>query len=265
MSESELQELADRVEPDFFGHIWRMSDQCEKATDAQIPNLGKRLPVCAQRLQRVTFLLARLGTCSWGCSGGDHVAEYLVTRSVGTVVASYRCIRTGFYDQSITLTRSIGETANLFALFHADQSLKAEWKAADRKGRLTKFGPVKIRLLLESKGELVPIEEDRYRELSEIGVHPVPGARPQDFSDHGRGQIGGRLQDSALFVTVNELAYATFFLAFFGVLNVNVEDGIRKQVLQASVDLYDSIGAMQVTNWDEARAKLQAIAKQATI
>jgi hypothetical protein len=259
VSNREPEDLAAQAEADYFGYVWRLSDSCEKTTDAQIPHLGKRLPVCVQRLERLAFLLGRLGSCSWGCRGGDHIAEYLITRSVGTILSSFRCTRTGYYDQSITLTRSVGETANLFAMFHSDKSLKAEWSAADRKTRLSKFGPVRIRLLLESKGELVPIEEDRYRELSEVGVHPVPGGRPQDFSEHGRGQIGGRFQDSAVFVTVNELAYATCFLAFFGALNVDIEEDVRKEILQASADLYVSIGSMQITNWDETKAKLRTM------
>jgi hypothetical protein len=258
MNEGEPQELADKVEADYFAYVWQMSNECERITEDQIPKLGKRLPLCVQRLQRLNFLLARLGTCSWGCRGGDHVVEYLVTRAVGTMQASLRCIRTGFYDQSLTLTRSIGETANLLALFHADKTLQAESTAADRRTRLNRFGPVKIRLLLEGKGELVPVEEDRYRELSEIGTHPVPGGRPQDFSEHGRGQIGGRYQETALFITVNELAYASFFLGFFGALTANIDDERRKEIGQAAADVYVVIGGIQITNWDETKQKLRA-------
>lgn len=257
MNQPPSKELVDQVERDFFGHVWRLSERCEKGTDERIRDLGQKLPKCVERLERLTWLLGRLGTCSWGCHGGDHVVEYLVTRGVGTILSSYRCIRTGFYDQSITLTRSIGETANLLALFHADATLRAEWTAADRRGRLNKFGPVKIRLLLEKLDQLVPIEEDRYRELSEIGVHPVPGARPQDFSEHGQGQIGGWYQETAVFVTVNELAYATFFLAFFGALQADLEQDVRKEILRAAAALYRQIGGIQITNWGETKAKIQ--------
>lgn len=257
MNEGEPEDLAAKVEADYFAYVWRMSDYCEKVTDEQIPQMGKRLPLCVKRLERLNFLLARLGTCSWGCHGGDHVVEYLLTRAVGTMQSSFRCIRTGFYDQSLTLTRSIGETANLLALFHADEALKAEWTAADRRTRLNKFGPVKIRILLEGKGELIPIEEERYRELSEIGTHPVPGNRPQDFSEHGRGQIGGRYQESALFITINELAYASFFLGFFGALTTNIDDARRKEVAQAAADVYVVIGNIQITNWDDTKQKLR--------
>jgi hypothetical protein len=73
----------------------------------------------------------------------------------------------GYYDEALNLVHAIGETNNIVLLSVFDKVSFAQWLKADKKTRINKFGPVKVRLLLEAAKDCAPVlaDEDWYSEF----------------------------------------------------------------------------------------------------
>src|SRR5262245_13348972 len=90
-------------------------DSCEKHSHTRLLQMGHKAPQCLENLGTVLSLLDRAASCFWGCHEGDHLIEYLAGRVAASARASLRLLYFGFYDESLSITRSIGEAANLLA------------------------------------------------------------------------------------------------------------------------------------------------------
>ena len=60
-------------------------------------------------------------------------------------MAALQVAQSGYYDEALNQVRSLGEMANLFALFAADRTSFAAWAAASKKVRLSQYGPAAVR------------------------------------------------------------------------------------------------------------------------
>jgi hypothetical protein len=198
-------------------------------------------------------ILYRLGSCHYGCRGGDHQIEWLIVKFVNQAMSAYRLTRDGQYDEALTLIRGAGELVNLIWLFHDDPNAFAEWRASDKKTRLKKFGPWAVRDRLKNHPIGPPIDNDRYQALCEIGTHPTPAQVPGHFSGTGRGVLGAIVQEVGVFVCVNELAYATAMTVPVGILAAAAPE-VRDQLKTASLELLDTIGSYDVLNYEEGLA-----------
>jgi len=105
---------------DFLKLVSQQEDACEARTASALPRLGKLAPACYRNLGTVLSLLDRAASCYWGCRGGDHVVEYIAGRSCSSARAARRLFEFGYYDESLSINRSIGEIANLLLLFNFD-------------------------------------------------------------------------------------------------------------------------------------------------
>ncbi len=190
---------------DFVRAILQMASRCETESDQYIETF-------TQEFGTVLSLLDRASSCYWGCAGGDHTAEHIVGRSCGLAMGAFSLARSGSYDESLSLTRSLGETANLAYLFATDMNILGEWKNANDHDRKRNFTPLKIRMELEKKGKLVPIDENRYRQLSEKGTHIVPRIPPQMYNSSKLSVASGVFQKVGLCVCLTELGYALSIL-----------------------------------------------------
>ena len=121
----------------FLRLLWEQEDACELATDGRLPGMGTKAPACLEEISTVLSLLDRMASCWWICRKGDHLIEYLCGRAASTGRAALRLMRLGFYDESLALSRGLGEIANLFALFQEDGRAFSEWKGASRGDRLS--------------------------------------------------------------------------------------------------------------------------------
>lgn len=191
---------------DFFEVVSKVETACVTASLKEIPELGINIPACYASLGDVLSMLYAEAACSFGCAGGDHFWQKLTARIVGHSLASLRLAMSGYYDESLSLTRSVGEIANLLFLFAAKPELVKCWQSSDDKRRKKHFGPVKVRLAIEELGHRPPIDESRYSLLCEVGVHLAPSVSPQAFNEHGRPSLGATLRGSELMVTLNELS-----------------------------------------------------------
>jgi hypothetical protein len=90
--------------------------------------------------------------------------------------SALKLILSGYYHASISIKRSMLETAFLLDYFSTDQALIKEWDENDEKTRTKgKFNPTNVRKALDERDDFE--EEKRkqhYKRLSELGTHPTP-------------------------------------------------------------------------------------------
>lgn len=242
---------------DFLRLIWKQEDAVELDTDKAVGRLGKKAPKALQAIGTVLSLMARMGSCWWGCRKGNHVIEYLCGRVTSTSRASLRLMRLGFYDESLSLSRSIGEVSNLLSLFHYDSPAFDQWMAMPEKERLREFGPVRVRIRLEQIGVPVPSGKERYGLLSQIAAHVNPGTKPQAHNLLGVPSTGAMFQEEGILVALNELAIALSCAALFGVLLLRCEPPVKKQILRSVKRLMEQIGGANITEIAGYRASTE--------
>ncbi len=157
----------------------------------------------------VLSFLDRLGSCFWGCRGGDHIIEYLVIRSCSSTFAGVRLIRSGFYDEALSLARNVGEIGNLTFLFAYDPGSYRRWRSSSRKNRMKQFSPARVRQALEQLNLPVPIEQTMYSHLSERATHVTPDLKPQSHDAASPPKTGGIAFDEfAAVICLQHLALA---------------------------------------------------------
>jgi hypothetical protein len=187
-----------------------------------------------------------IGSCYWGCARGDHAAEYLIGRSSSTARAAFLLLESAYYDEALSLVRSLGELTNLLFLFGIRPAAASEWKSCADAERRRKFAPVKVRLAIESAGAPVPVDENRYGTLSERGVHVGPHTAPQRFNPAGVPTLGGFFQGPGALVVLNELSYVVALLLLLGAKLVSLPPMVRQSVTATAEDLYSSVGTVDV-------------------
>src|SRR5258708_6593527 len=165
-------------------------------SDAQYQLIGTALSV-----------LYQAATCHRKCHGGPHILESLCGRMYNLAVGAYLLAQRGLYDEALNLTRSIGEASNLIALSVIDKAALKEWLSSDKKTRLSKFSPSKIRKALErQEPALVLASEDWYAKFCEAYTHVTPQTKPNMHNSRGQAYVGGVYQAEGLNSTLEELA-----------------------------------------------------------
>ena len=170
----------------------KVESQCAIESLREIPKLGISVPACYECLGDVLSMLYAEASCFYGCPGGDHFLERLTARVVAHSLSSLRLAVLGYYDESLALTRNLGEIANLLLLFAARPELLASRRVDGEAQRRKNFSAVKVRLKLEELGLNPPISSTRYSLLSEVGVHLVPSVSPQTFNERWLLLLPGR-------------------------------------------------------------------------
>src|SRR5258708_30895033 len=155
----------------FLEIIARAETTCAQAATIELPKLGEKAALCHETLGMTLALLDCGGSCYWGCAQGDHRLEYLTGRAANSAYAALNLMRRGYYDQSLSLARTLGEIANLMALFAYDKSKLDEWKRISDKERRQKFSAVKVRLAIDSMSKPLPNAKQRYGSSSVFSIH----------------------------------------------------------------------------------------------
>lgn len=239
---------------DFLELIWSQEDDCETVTDKLLPTLGEKAPACLENLGTVLSLLDRMASCWWKCRGGDHLVEYLCGKVASNARGSLRLMRLGFYDESLILCRSIGETSNLLQLFALDKDSLEEWQSSSRRERMNSFGPKSVRVKLEDLGSPL-IKEDRYRLLSEQAAHPHPQTKPQSYNMLEVPRAGASVQQEGLLISLNELALSLLPATIYGTRLLSLDCEIRDHILSASRKLAENIGGVTITEIGDYRRR----------
>lgn len=200
--------LIDTSSPtDFLTLVRSLEDRTESQTLSAIPELGVRTPACYELAGEVLYVLDAMGSCASVCDPKQHDITFLSGKASSYGRASLRLIQIGHYDESLLLTRSLGEIANLLTLFVFESQSLGDWRAA--KGRFT---PVKVRCRIEAATDAnlsVGIDESTYNELSGRSAHIDRNLlEPNSFNPSGIPTTGGRYQEEGLIVCLNELCKA---------------------------------------------------------
>jgi hypothetical protein len=158
--------------------------------------------------------LYQAATCHRECHGGDHVLEFLCGRAYNHAAAALELILSGYYDEALNLTRSIGEISNLISLSVVDKVSFNAWLAADTRTRIHRYGPGAIRRLLEDAPDgkaLMYADSDWYSLFCETYTHPTPTTKPN--AHEARGHVGGMYQKKGMDDSLNELPTVLTFIA----------------------------------------------------
>ncbi|MEO1018068.1 MAG: hypothetical protein AAFY56_10285 [Pseudomonadota bacterium] len=102
------------------------------------------------------------------------VVQVLAMRLFNGFAASLKLVVSGYGQIGAQIVRDLLETSFLLDFFSGDRAAISEWRGADRKQRIKKFGPLHIRMALDTRDGLQ--EEKRrvaYELLSELAAHPT--------------------------------------------------------------------------------------------
>lgn len=256
---------------EFLDLAWDLEHQCESYTRQRIETLGTKAPKCFRDMGTVLSFLDRMATCWWGCKRGDHIVECLIGRVASSAHASLGLMLRGYYDESLSITRSIGEIANLFALFASDGVAFERWKCSDKRTRLSEFSPFSVRKALENLSVKPPVEKERYSLLCEVGTHVTPQTKPQAHNIIDLpASLGGRFQEEGLFLCLNELALSIVLATLYATQLSNIDSSMKLEILTSGRVLAESIGGIDIIErekrpWfqldEETKAKARAVVR----
>ncbi len=232
----------------FLELAWRQEEECQTQTDALLPNLGKKAPATMNHVGTVMSLLDRMACCSWGCRGGDHRIEYLCGRAVNNARAAVRLLRFGLYDESLALSRAIGETANLMQLFTVRESALDEWRHATHRQVRNKFSPYKVRKRLEELAKSPAIAQEHYARLSSLATHVGPHTVPQSHNVVGIPLTRSQVQEKGLLLCLNELAIPLSVVADLGAVLLDLDKETRLRIRNCARTLAVHIGGVNYRN-----------------
>lgn len=148
-------------------------------------------------------------TCHRKCYGGGHLLERLVGKMYNLSCAAYSLITLGFYDEALSMIRSIGEISNLLSLSISDKDAIREWISSDEKTRRKKFSPVQVRKRIEENGGAMLANQNWYSTLSNDYIHPTPNTKPNMHNKENTPVAGGVIQEQGVHGAIRNLAYIT--------------------------------------------------------
>ena len=226
---------------DALRSIRRVSAACrEESTESLNASQKELLRLFGDTLS----VLDRAASCWWRCSGSNspHAIEYLIGGAASSASASLNLAMDGYYDESIGLTRSVAERANLLYLFVYSVSDFGAWISGEPANRWREYGPAKVRKKVERLGLTPPFGRDYYNLLSGRGVHP--GAIPQVYSSHLRPATGGYFQSAGFNTCLVESASALSYLASFGIgILSHLPIELRKEIWVYPMQLAEQVNA----------------------
>jgi hypothetical protein len=173
-------------------------------------------------------VLFEAATCHRKCWGGGHKMEFMAGRVYNLACAAYSLVCIAYYDEALNLTRSLGEIANLVALFHMDDSAFEKWVKMPNDARREAFGPGKVRKRLKSEGGLLLMDDAKYWELCESYTHPTPNTMPNKHNDQQRAICGGFIQERGLAYSLEALTSLTGAIAMFYAALFNFDDSFQE-------------------------------------
>lgn len=230
----------------FLEFIVDLQAKVSAETLATVPKMGKKLPNAIEAMGSVLAYLDGLAACLWGCSAGDHKAEYLVGRAVSISYGAILLTSSGQYDEALALIRVVGEITNLMALFTAEPQSFGEWKSMSEKDRRKAFAPFRVRKRVAATQTPLIVEDERYGLLSGL-IHAGPDGKPQAHGDTNRPRTVPRLQDTGLFKCTNELARCIALLPVFATQLIKCPDEIRGKIRKHARELAKNVGSIDVT------------------
>jgi hypothetical protein len=235
---------------------------CEAYTLAMLPRMGTRLPLCYRNIGVSLALLDRVACCGFGCPGEQdpHRIQRLLGRCVSNASASLALALQGQYDESLLLTRNVGEVANLLLLFTLDPAEQNDWETLEGSAHWNKFRPKKVRGRIGKHNQVPLMAEAEYGVLSEVAVHVGPHTSPQSLGIPTKALLGGYYNGAAFAVCINELASALAGVSLVSKLVLKAED--FEGVATAAAALFMSVGPVRLGKLPEIwKTELEKLAQ----
>jgi hypothetical protein len=231
---------------EYLDLIDELEARCEKATEEYLPHAGETAPNTSRALGTYLSLLDRLSSCWWGCPGGDHAVEYLISRVVGSLRAALRLMRAGLYDEALNALRTSAEIVNLLRLFALDAALLSRWRAAEAPARFGMARPTHVIKALKVAGLPNPLDAERYDLLSRI-AHGNTSHAPQAYNALALPHTAGRFQEAGCLVVLNESATIAAIALVAALDLIPLDKNLQLNLLQRGRELAEDIGAVNVT------------------
>lgn len=190
-------------------------------------------------------VLYEASTCHRKCHGGPHVLESLCGRTYNLGAAALQLTNSGYYDEALSLMRSIGEISNLISLSVVDKQAIQSWLTLDEKGRIARFSPSAVRKMIEAQPggkNLMYADRDWYSRFCETYTHVTPHTKP-NAHDPG-SKVGGLFQASGLESCLQELSSVLGFVALIVCRYFRFEDRMSEfgKMLAAPEGTNDTVG-----------------------
>lgn len=183
--------------------------------------------------------LYHVATCNPACRNGDHILENIAGRSYNLIAAGIQLCRMGYYDESLSLVRSLGEIGNLLAMLLQDPPLYQQWvtaKPSERKGN-GRFSPGGIRKAVTARGQVpLAVNSAEYAELCEKVTHITPETVPNVHNAKDQKHVGGIHQPEGFEKTTGSLEYMAMMIAMMVTRMVNRTD-LTDTLLKLTVKL----------------------------
>lgn len=155
-----------------------------------------------------------VATCHRKCFGGPHFLERLTAQSYNLACSAYILMCRGFYDESLNLIRSMGETGNLIAMSVVDKPAYQRWLSADASTRIKEFAPANVRKIIEKKEQpLIFARKHWYQRFCEDYTHVHPDTTLHHSEETGRSVVGGTVDEERMKEVIGELTGVSSHIA----------------------------------------------------
>lgn len=245
----------------YFTLVERLHRKCERTTTARIPKLGKKGPLCFEKLLELLPLLDILACCGWGCPGDDdpHIIQRITGRAVSHTNAGIRLLKFGHYDEALVLARGVAEAGNLLFLFVQSPEAFKEWTALDDKGRWNRFRPSEVRKRLSTLSAPIPIGQADYEVLSSTVSHIGPATRPQTYNPAKLPTLGGYYQEVGFLVGLNEVGHAVAILGVGAGRLAPIPKDAKIKIRRSAAALVKAVGAIRLKDVPELFEKMSGL------
>jgi hypothetical protein len=216
---------------------------------------GAKHPETIKILSVTISLLYKGACCFWQCNGGDHLIERMIAKSVNQAISAFKLYRGCFYDESLMITRGIGEIANLLHLFCLFPEKIEQWKTQNDRERYNNFKPAKVRYMLEEANHLAMIDKVRYSRLCEVGTHPTPSEVPGHYTGTGVPILGMIVQPVGAYVSITELSYAVGLVSVAAPKLLKLPNTVSEELRNIGISLIKTLGNFHILNYNELLEK----------
>ena len=182
----------------FIEQMKGLESECEIISEVLLLDNNREYVMHWEAFDKLFQHLYLVCCCHWGCHEKGHVFERLGGKSINNIAVARRAMLQGYYDESLSLIRTVGEIANLLNLFWLHNEKIQEWLDVDERIRIRQFGPAAVRKVLADSGWLVPFSEKHYKYLCETSVHPTPSGVPNAYSNELQPVLGCVFQEDGL-------------------------------------------------------------------
>ena len=241
---------------DFLELISTHERECEAKFDHWLASAGDLAPRIMAALGTGLSYMDRLASCWWHCRKGDHLEERLVGRALNNAKASLRLAKLGFYDESLGITRQIGETANLLCLFISSKESRSDWQSANDAELRNRFSAGHVRRRLDALGAFIPMDRQTYERLSTLSVHLMPNTAPENYNPFGIATVYNQFQEAGALVSLNHLAESVSWTLALGAVLIQPPEK-NSDIKDVAVEMMTSVGKANVNSLQDYWLKVR--------